>query len=54
LESTQVYRALIDWLEMFAEGVIDLFHSGAITNMKKSFLPGKILTSFVMVTFLLV
>ncbi|KAI8927490.1 acetyl-CoA hydrolase/transferase family protein [Entophlyctis helioformis] len=34
--------------EMFAEGVIDLIESGVVTNLHKRFLPGKILTSFVM------
>ena len=36
--------------EMFAEGVIDLVESGVVNNLYKRFLPGKILTSFVMGT----
>ncbi|KAJ3266870.1 hypothetical protein HDU77_009330 [Chytriomyces hyalinus] len=34
--------------EMFQEGVIPLINSGVITNLNKKFLPGKILTSFIM------
>ena len=33
---------------MFAEGVIDLLERGVVTNLEKTFLPGKIVTSFVM------
>lgn len=33
---------------MFEEGVIDLIENGVITNLKKKFLPGKLVTSFVM------
>ncbi|KAJ3283184.1 Carnitine O-acetyltransferase mitochondrial [Borealophlyctis nickersoniae] len=36
--------------EMFEEGAIDLIENGAITNLKKTFLPGKLVTSFVMGT----
>jgi 4-hydroxybutyrate CoA-transferase len=33
--------------EMFSDGLVDLFHSGAITNKYKKTHPGKIVTSFV-------
>ena len=33
--------------EMFSDGVVDLFESGAITNRRKSVHPGRIVTSFV-------
>ncbi|KAJ3410144.1 hypothetical protein HDV05_004048 [Chytridiales sp. JEL 0842] len=36
--------------EMFAEGVIPLVEKGVVTNTNKKFLPGKILTSFIMGT----
>ncbi|KAI8845422.1 acetyl-CoA hydrolase/transferase family protein [Chytridium lagenaria] len=36
--------------EMFEEGVIPLIDRGVITNLNKTFLPGKILTSFIMGT----
>ncbi|KAI9353811.1 acetyl-CoA hydrolase/transferase family protein [Obelidium mucronatum] len=36
--------------EMFQEGVIPLIQSGVVTNLRKNFLPGKILTSFIMGT----
>ncbi|KAJ3031016.1 hypothetical protein HDV00_008593 [Rhizophlyctis rosea] len=36
--------------EMFEEGAIDLIESGAITNFNKQFLPGKLVTSFIMGT----
>ncbi|KAJ3081778.1 hypothetical protein HK102_002134 [Quaeritorhiza haematococci] len=36
--------------EMFAEGAIDLIEKGVITNLRKTFLPGKTVTSFVMGT----
>ena len=37
-------------LEMFMDGLIPLVESGVITNAKKHFLPGKIVTSFVSVS----
>ncbi len=36
--------------EMFSDGLIDLFRSGAITNRRKTFHPGKIIASFCMGT----
>jgi acyl-CoA hydrolase len=36
--------------EMFAEGVIPLIEAGVVTNLKKKFLPGKIITSFIVGT----
>jgi 4-hydroxybutyrate CoA-transferase len=33
--------------EMFSDGVVDLFHAGAITNRLKAVHPGRIVTSFV-------
>ncbi|KAJ3282398.1 hypothetical protein HDU76_008717 [Blyttiomyces sp. JEL0837] len=36
--------------EMFEEGVIPLVESGVVTNLRKKFLPGKTLTSFIMGT----
>jgi acyl-CoA hydrolase len=33
---------------MFAQGVIDLVNKGVVTNLGKNFLPGKLVTSFVM------
>jgi 4-hydroxybutyrate CoA-transferase len=34
--------------EMFSDGIVDLYKSGAITNKLKSFMTGKILSSFVL------
>ncbi|BHF72790.1 hypothetical protein SprV_0401586100 [Sparganum proliferum] len=33
--------------ELFSDGLVDLFKTGAVTNAKKKLLPGKIVTSFV-------
>lgn len=33
---------------MFQEGVISLIEKNVVTNMKKRFLPGRIVTAFIM------
>ncbi|KAJ3111866.1 hypothetical protein HDU96_005262 [Phlyctochytrium bullatum] len=50
LAELQNHRDLGIHTEMFEEGVIPLIEKGVVTNLKKTFLPGKILTSFIMGT----
>ncbi|KAJ3046173.1 hypothetical protein HK097_000992 [Rhizophlyctis rosea] len=47
LRELKDHRDLGIHTEMFEEGAIDLIESGAITNFNKTFLPGKLVTSFI-------
>lgn len=50
LEALRDHRDLGVHTEMLSDGVIDLVEAGAITGRRKSLLPGKLVTSFVMGT----
>ncbi|KAI9341775.1 acetyl-CoA hydrolase/transferase family protein [Zopfochytrium polystomum] len=50
LAGLKTHRNLGIHTEMFEEGVIPLVESGVVTNLNKTFLPGKTVTSFIMGT----
>ncbi|KAI8818484.1 acetyl-CoA hydrolase/transferase family protein [Fimicolochytrium jonesii] len=50
LQQLKSHKDLGIHTEMFEEGVIDLTRTGVVTNLRKNFLPGKLVTSFVMGT----
>ena len=48
LASLHSHRDLGIHTEMFQEGLIPLMKSGVVNNMRKKFLPGRVVTSFIM------
>ncbi|XP_023235815.1 uncharacterized protein LOC111635168 [Centruroides sculpturatus] len=47
MTSLRQHRNLGVHTEMFGDGLVDLFNSGAITNRYKTVIPGKLLTSYI-------